>query len=395
MSTYLADHFDVVNVSSSNQPNAGHTAVFNDGTKFIAKAIPTSAILKRTRNKNIVCWLSPASGFRWDQLIKEWDYSGRPIIGIHARASIVTDEHKQREQSGSDSTKHLASTMQGTSAAIVDKVLRRENCVLAGRTAFNTTGASEFGQGFTNISDWVAYWTAVYPDMADKPKEFWQEFINKVQIIPSMSFREQVYDRIVNGATWLHEGTQGYALALDHGSHFPYCTSRNTGTQAFMDHMAIPPALVGDIYLNLRTYPIRVGNVIENGEQKGYSGDGYPDCVELTWEQVAKNAGMPLEEAEALKKREYTTVTGRLRRVFSFSWDGLRDAVRTNGANKLCVNFIQYINWKDRGLKGGREALEKLSQESRDFISKVEAVAGQPVVLIGTGAMHDEVINLL
>lgn len=394
MSTWLADHFNAMHVSSSNMPNAGHTAAFSDGTKFVAKAIPTSAILKKVKNQDLHCWLSPASGFRWDQLIKEWDQTGRPRINIHSRASIVTDEHKEREQNGNESTKHLASTMQGTAAAIVDKILRKENCVLAGRTAYNKTESSEFGHGFTNTVEWVKYLTGVYPAMSDKGVEFWKEFIDKVTIVPSMQFRDKTHELLHAGNMWLHEGTQGYALAIDHGSHFPYCTSRNTGTQAFMDHMAIPPKMVGDVYLNLRTYPIRVGNVVENGQQQGYSGDGYSDCIELNWEQVAQNAGMPVEEAENLKKREFTTVTGRLRRVFSFSWMGLKDAVKVNGATHLCVNFIQYINWKDRGLKGGIEAFNQLSKESREFIDKIEKTTNLPVVLIGTGALHDEVISL-
>ena len=161
-----------------------------------------------------------------------------------------------------------------------------------------------------------------------------------------------------------------------------------------MDHMAIPPAMIGDVYLNLRTYPIRVGNVVENGVEMGNSGDFYSDGEELTWEEVAQRAGMPPDEAAKLVERERTTVTKRIRRVFSFSHIGLQDAVRVNGANKLIVNFIQYVNWADRGLKGGPEALEKLSNESREFIEKVERSAGVPVVLIGTGEKHDEVIAL-
>ena len=162
-----------------------------------------------------------------------------------------------------------------------------------------------------------------------------------------------------------------------------------------MDYMAIPPAMVGDVYLNLRTYPIRVGNVVENGEQKGYSGDFYPDSKEITWEEVASKSVMPDAEAKELAERERTTVTKRIRRVSTFSYIGLQDAVRVNGATKLALNFIQYINWNDNGLKGGKEAFEKLSKESRAFIDKIEKVVGIPVVLIGTGANHNDIINLL
>ena len=101
---------------------------------------------------------------------------------------------------------------------------------------------------------------------------------------------------------------------------------------------------------------------------------------------------MPSEEAEALKERERTTVTKRIRRVCTFSFKGMTDAIATNGATKLVMNFIQYIDWRDQGLRGGREAFYKLSGKSRAFIDQVEQAAGIPVELIGTGPLHEDVI---
>lgn len=371
VSTWLADRFSTTRVSSSNFPNAGHTAAFADGTKFVSKAIPTSAILKKTHGMGMECFLSPGSGFSWRQLIKEWKESGKPTLRIHERASIVTEDHAKREREGSDSTVHIASTMQGSAAAIVDKVLRRPDCQLA--------------------------WNTIESLLSDSACDLAHEFGDSVSVVRGDEFRSYVQHAILDqGHTWLHEGSQGYSLSIDHGSHYPYCTSRNCTVQQALDHMAIPPQSLGDVYVNLRTFPIRVGNVVdENGVQQGYSGDFYPDCQEMTWEQVAAESGMPAEEAQRLAERERTTVTKRIRRVCNFSFIGLRDAVRTNGATKLSMNFIQYVNWQDAGLKGGREAFEKLSKKSREFISRVEEAANVPVVLIGTGALHDEMISLL
>jgi len=381
-STWLADKYNVTRVSSANFPNAGHTAAFEDGTKFVAKVIPTSAILKKVKGIGIECYLSPGSGFAWEQLIKEWVASGKPDINIHSRASVVTADHKQREQAGNESTKHIASTMQGSAAAIVDKVLRKADCQLA-----NT-------QDFKNL---VYSLYASDPAIHDllQPNGLLLEMLEKVKIIDGWDFRTLTHRSLDEGHTWLHEGSQGYSLSIDHGSHYPFCTSRNCSVQAALDYMAVPPKMLGDVYLNLRTFPIRVGNVVEDGVQKGYSGDFYPDCKEMTWEEVAAYGGMPAEEAKILAERERTTVTKRIRRVCNFTFLGLKDAVKTNGATKLCVNFIQYINWEDRGLKGGKEAFNKLSKKSRTFIDKVEMAAGVPVVLVGTGALHEEMISLL
>jgi adenylosuccinate synthase len=367
-SAWLADKFNVEHISSSNYPNAGHTAAFSDGTKFIAKAIPTAAILKKVNGSGTKCYISPGSGFTWGQLLKEWLECGKPEVFIHGRASIVTEEQKRRESEGQDSTKHIGSTMQGSGTAIADKIMRRPDVLLAG----NTT---------------------LVPFAPGSPEN--DEFYEKVRILDAQEFRNLTHSVIRNGATWLHEGSQGYALSIDHGSHYPFCTSRNCSVQAAMDHMAVPPSMVGDVYLNLRSFPIRVGHVVENGIQVGNSGGFYSDCKEMTWEEVARHSGMPPEEAVKLAERERTTVTKRIRRVTNFSFEGLRDAVTVNGATKLVLNFVQYLDWNDNGLKGGKEAFGKLSTKSRDLITQIEDVAQVPVVLVGTGALHDEMITLL
>lgn len=383
VSTWLADHFNITRVSSSNYPNAGHSSVFEDGTKFVAKAIPTSAILKKIRGRDMECYISPGSGFSWNQLIKEWKECGKPEIRIHGRASLVTDDHAKREREGSESTAHIASTMQGSATAMVDKILRKSDAQLAGSRPL------------------VEQITQLYledpatRDLLTEDPQVLRDFIKSVQVMNSEEFRDAT-QREIRSTTWLHEGSQGYSLSIDHGSHYPECTSRNCTIQAAMDNMAVAPKMVGDVYINLRTYPIRVGNLVdEHGVQKGYSGDFYPDCQELSWEEVASESGMPAEEAKALAERERTTVTKRIRRVCNFSFIGLKDAVRTNGATKLCVNFIQYINWQDNGIRGGHEALKKLSSKSREFLDKVEETAQIPIALIGTGALHNDIIYLL
>lgn len=375
MSAWLADKFCVTNISSSNFPNAGHTFQHGD-FKFVAKAIPTALALKHSKGINMTGWISPASGItvsetmKWDRLFTEWRESGKPELFIHSRASIVTPEHARQENEGKGSTKHIASTMQGCSAAMIEKILRKQETLLVrSRTVQEWTGSED-------------------------PEEL-EEFLSKVHVLSSMHFRTSVQQFIQRGNTWLHEGSQGYSLSIDHGSSFPFCTSRNCTAQKAMDDMAIPPQMVGDIYLNLRTHPIRVGNVIENGFQLGYSGDFYPDCKETTWEKISEEAGMPSEEKEKLTEREKTTVTKRVRRVCSFSWSGLEDAVASNGATKLALNFVQYLDWKDHRLRGGREAFNKLSTKTRTMIDKIESTTNIPVVLIGTGADHDDMISLL
>jgi len=368
VAAYLADKYKINHVSSSNFPNAGHTVRFDSGYKFVSKAIPAALALHREKGVDMIGYVSPSSGFHIPQILKEISQTGGPDVYVHDRANIVSERHAKEEKEGAMSTKHLASTMQGSGAALAEKIMRIEKAQLAG-----------------------TYSIKEYIEMYAKDSEF-KDLANRIHVIDGRSFRELVWGFLSNGGTWLHEGSQGYALSIDHGSHYPYCTSRNCTVQKYMDDMTVPANRVGDVYINIRPYPIRVGNVIENGVEVGFSGDFYHDCQEISWEEVAKRAGIP--DPEELKNKEFTTVTGRLRRVSTFSYDGLRDAVMANGATKLVMNFIQYVNYKDMGLRGGKEAFDKLSSESRKFIEKVEEVSGVPVVLIGTGANHEDMIDI-
>lgn len=380
MSSRLVEKFSVCNVSSANYPNAGHTIALGD-KKFVAKAIPTACGLHAFQGRDVVGFISPGSGFSWAQLLKEWKECGFPKLKIHDRASVVREEHKRREESGENSTRHIASTMQGSGAALSDKMMRLPTASLVGSGDFNWWHQTDPG--------FRAFFT--------EQSELRAVFEEKVQIEPALEFRRLVQGIISAGNTWLHEGSQGYALSIDHGIQYPYTTSRNCDTQMALSYMGIAPQLLGDVYLNLRTFPIRVGNVYDetSGERVGYSGDWYEDQQELTWERVAADANMPEHEAKALSERERTTVTKRIRRVSTFSWIGLEDAVRTCGATKLCVNFPQYLDWADHKVRGeGKSSLEKLSKKTREFIDRCESVAQIPVVMVGTGADHRDYVDL-
>ena len=370
MSCHLADKRNVTHASASCYPNSGHTAVFGDH-KYVFKVLPSPVALNPELNRDVPIYLSPGTGFHIDQLVKEWEFSGYPDIFIHDRASIVTTAHMRREQFGQDSTKHIASTMQGSGAALSDKVMRKSGVLLA-RDLYSimqdmvlSDGPMAFGEDF---------------DM--------EKFQQHVGVLPAKEFREMVHGELARGATWLHEGSQGYALSIDHGSHYPQCTSRNCTSMKALDDLGVPPQLIGDVYLNLRTFPIRVGNVVEDGMEVGNSGGFYPDCYETSWEEVAKGAGMSEQETRELVERERTTVTKRIRRVCTFSWEGLKDAVATNGVTKICVNFIQYF-----GMENARVSRRSdLNARAQAFLDRIESTTNRPVVAIGTGADHTEVI---
>jgi adenylosuccinate synthase len=349
-STRLVDIYKTQNASACNYPNAGHTVIIGND-KFVAKCLPSAAIL-RNQGRNIKLWLGPGSGFDKAQLEKEKTQTNldEHDLHIHSRAMIVEQRHIEAElPNGLQSTEHISSTMSGSGAAYTEKAMRKKEVKLA-----------------------RDYYITMEP-------------INFVRKVRSLLYA---------GETFIHEVSQGFALSLSHGTHYPFCTFRDaTPQQAYAD-FGIIPDLVGDVYLNVRSFPIRVGNNYRDGKQTGYSGDCLPDQHELTWEQIGTEAEMPIDEISKLAEKERTTVTKKIRRCFSPSWELLKDSAMFCGATKMILNFPQYLHWSAYKIKGGREQLDKLHNNVRSYIDKMQEATNLPVTLIGTGPEHHDFINL-
>lgn len=132
----------------------------------------------------------------------------------------------------------------------------------------------------------------------------------------------------------LLEGAQGFSLGVNE-RFYPYCTSRDCTPARFMADMAIPLPYLRNVIGVARVHPIRVG---------GTSGGCYPDQEEVSWESLGL-------------KDEFTTVTGRKRRVFTPSMEQLKDAIFQTRPDSVFLNFCNYdtglaedlmrgINWE-------------------------------------------------
>lgn len=121
------------------------------------------------------------------------------------------------------------------------------------------------------------------------------------------------------------EVSQGFSLGINSG-FYPYVTSREcTVSQALAD-AGLPPQAHRKTVMAVRTYPIRVGNSPEGG----WSGPCYEDQEEITWQQLDQPP-------------EMTTVTGRVRRVFTWSATQYRHSLLANHPDVIFVNFCNYL----------------------------------------------------
>ncbi|CAL9957189.1 2-aminooxy adenylosuccinate synthetase [Vibrio phage K225] len=118
----------------------------------------------------------------------------------------------------------------------------------------------------------------------------------------------------------LAEGAQGFSLSLNQ-EFYPYCTSRDCTPARFLADMGIPHVMLRKVIGTARCHPIRVG---------GTSGGHYADQMELSWEDVGQTP-------------ELTTVTKKVRRIFSFSFIQMQKAMWNCQPDEVFLNFCNYL----------------------------------------------------
>ncbi len=258
---------------------------------------------------------------------------------------------------------------------------------------------------------------------------------------------ELVNNWLKAGMTGLVETAQGVDLSQDviwtglDGQvkcMYPYNTSRNINPSSFMGFSFVAPSLVGNTILNIRSFPIRVGDAstlkgdialkFPDGSEKGVyfaefgteeptwsqikekypeaskviklgsSGPVYDDQTELSWDEVQKRAGSPVS------LEEKTSLTKRIRRVFDRSALQIRNSTMACMPNVISINFVNYICDSISGISGKMKMsdLESKYPKVAEYVRWVEANqywagtehAGK-VMLLGTGAKRSEIIELI
>jgi adenylosuccinate synthase len=230
---------------------------------------------------------------------------------------------------------------------------------------------------------------------------------------------EEIIDRLEKGQAGLLEIAQGFQLSLMLPKMYPYCTSRNVTVAAGFDDMMLPINYAGNVILNCRTYPIRINSnkyldadtgkhliweeveeYRKNGKLKVYEGDsgpGYDDQEEITWETLTELSGSPEPIIEM------TSVTKLPRRVFTFSQDNLRQAVRYNRTNRqtfISVNFANYVDIEMSGRRGevcfpavsGDNVTKKFDKWLSENVRPIAIETNARMRFVGTGPLTDDMI---
>ncbi|QRE00551.1 hypothetical protein [Burkholderia phage BCSR129] len=313
--------YDVV--VSANMPNAGHTTVLADGRQWVNKAMPNGVLVSGK------IMMGPGSVFSPAQLAKEVKHleslgllEGKQIL-IHEAAGILKPEHAEAER---NSLSRISSTMQGSAEALISKIRREEGAIAKHNVGYIFDALDEAGVDVTDVI-----------------------VVNQAQWLATLSQATRI----------LVEGSQGYSLGISSG-FYPYCTSRECTASRVLADCNIPAKWLDKVYGVARVHPIRVGNTAD-----GYSGDIYDDQKELSWGEL----DLP---------PEYTTVTKRVRRVFTFSHKQFYEAVLANGVDEVFLNFANYDVVAAHGI------VER----------SVEYFGERKITMIGLGARNDQIISV-
>jgi adenylosuccinate synthase len=300
------DHIDIA--ISNAGPNAGHTFDLNNGLgKQIAYHLPVSGIIC----DRSTIYLCSGSIIDPDILFNEIErFNIDPDrLFIDPRAAVIEDCDKEFEKNSRSSVARIASTQKGVGSALSRKILR-SSCLAQ-----------------------------------DHP--ILKEFVKDLNI-------DWYLDQ---GCTALMEVPQGIGLGINSGLSYPHCTSREISVSSALSDIQIHPRYLGNVFMCIRTYPIRVGHLMNKKHKIGDSGPFYCDSKEVTWNDIGV-------------KEELTTNTKRIRRVATFSKLQYSESIKLLKPDFILLNFANYMNEK---------SLSKLVYELNN-ISKITHLGFGPTV---------------
>jgi adenylosuccinate synthase len=385
--------------------NAGHTLVI-DGEKTVLHLIP-SGILR----EGVHCLIGNGVVLSLDALVKEANAlvaNGVPVferLKVSPGCPLILPSHVAldlaREKARGSSA--IGTTGRGIGPAYEDKVSRRALRVsdLFLREKF----AAKLGE----ILDYHNFLLKNY--FRAEPVDFSKSLDDALQaaevIAPITADVTQILrDLADNGESILFEGAQGTFLDIDHGT-YPFVTSSNTVAAAASTGTGIGPRDLDYVLGIVKAYTTRVG--------------AGPFPTELF-----DDFGAHLAEVGA----EFGATTGRPRRCGWFDAVALRRSIVNSSVSGLCVTKLDVLDeletiqicvgyqidgepisgvpvvvdrfaecepiyeehpgWQTSTV--GITDFADLPANARDYLQRIEELAGIPVAIVSTGPDREQTI---
>ena len=274
-----------------------------------------------------LCVLGPGSYIDVGVLLAEIVTTALPPerLLIDEKAMLVTREDRVKEQAEELGTR-IGSTLSGTGAAVQRRIARR----------FETQRAGDVAELRPYIGD------------------------------SSLQLR----DLLARGERVVVEGTQGFGLSLLHSPFYPHVTSRDTSAAGAVAEAGLSPIDVDEVALVIRSSPIRV------------AGDSGPLPDEVSWESIALECGTDEDVSE------FTSVTGRLRRVAHFNPEIVQRAIAVNQPTLIVLNHLDHIDARCREAGLTSRARAFIGTVSEQIDANVDLAGVGPTAIVSLGPSH-------
>jgi len=390
--------------------NAGHTVMFGSKT-FILHLIPSGILHEDTQ-----CIIGNGMVVDLDELLKEikdledMGISCKGRLFISDAANLIMPYHKLLDKAREERLKNrkIGTTGRGIGPAYEDKVGR------VGIRFADIENNSQFKEklnNFVNDKNLILKHVLNFDGPSLQPDDVFENLIKSFQEISPYicDTSEMVAEEIAKNQNILFEGAQGTFLDIDHGT-YPFVTSSSTVAGGACAGSGVGPTEIDFTAGVVKAYTTRVG-------------EG-PFPTELDDE-----VGTHL----ATVGHEFGATTGRPRRCGWFDACLLKKAVRLNGLThmaitkldvldnletlKICVAYEDAAGNKYSTLPSNQVAqaeikpiyeeipgwnskscgvteYDKLPENAKKYISRIEELLGIPACIISTGPKREETIVL-
>ncbi|MFQ1048824.1 adenylosuccinate synthase [Avibacterium paragallinarum] len=388
--------------------NAGHTLIIN-GEKTVLRLIP-SGILR----ENVTCLIGNGVVLAPDALMQEMgELEAR---GINVRERLLISEASplilpyhvamDKAREAALGKKAIGTTGRGIGPAYEDKVARR------GLRVGDLFDLESFAEKLKAILDYYNFQLVHYYKV--EPVDYQKTLDDVLAVAPIITGMVADVTAILdvarkNGDNILFEGAQGTMLDIDQGT-YPYVTSSNTTAGGVSTGSGFGPRHIDYVLGIIKAYCTRVG--------------GGPFATELFDEVGAEIAR---------KGNEFGAVTGRPRRCGWFDAVAMRRAIQVNSISGFCMTKLDVLDGFDEikicvgykmlngeiaefaplaakdwegvepiyeTLPGWKEStfgvtdVNKLPENTRNYIKRIEEVTGVPVDILSTGPDRVETMIL-
>jgi len=386
--------------------NAGHTLVIA-GKKTVLHLIP-SGILRG----NVDCFIGNGVVVSPQALVAEMDeLESAGVRGVVARLSIseacplILPYHSALDlaREAAKGERKIGTTGRGIGPAYEDKVARR---AIRLQDLFDEARFAE------KLRELLEFHNFVLEKFHKQPRVDYQKTLDEtLALAPRLApliadVPRALYHANRAGKNLLFEGAQGSLLDIDHGT-YPFVTSSNCVAGAAAAGAGIGPHHLHYVLGITKAYTTRVGE------------GPFPT-------ELSDDVGERLRQ----RGKEFGATTGRPRRTGWFDAAALKRSIQLNGVSGLCITKLDVLDgveavkicvgYKLEGtfseiLPVGAEELERchpvyeelpgwmestvgiksydsLPRAARDYLKRIEALAGVPIDLISTGPERDETI---